>query len=517
MLVDRSTPDWILSLFGGLLNVEMKQSQKILIIFITAFVLTGAGVLFACNFPQPIQPDEVSVFETSLIDTRFLAFYYTLGAEEVLGPPISPLLDEADQYCQYTMNAKMCVIKGQVEVEAFSLAPVVVEGELMPSASHQQTIQETGTEINGYVIHPEFTPLFDRLYDTRFAGQPLGNAWINYDRNRVEQYFENVVIAQDLDDPGSMPYLLPVAHAVCTTGCELPITTQLFIPQPQENTSPFSTFLTKINGVDFGDPLTYPFINEAGYQIQIFEHVAIAAQPNDLSSAWLLPLSYKLGMLETEPSDQVFGTDRDVYFYPVGDKGYHVPILFDGFIMNHAGRSIAGNPIAETAYYDTEETIIRQCFENYCLDLVQDTQTGAAMAELAPLGAWYVSKLLEENVITEDILLGEWVTPDDIQFEIGEQYPVIGHETSQVVFLSILSTKTGNPLSGVQSRVTLLTPDNQRQELGLMKTNGQGLSWVNVPAHTDLENGTVMRYEVCLELVNGEEVCEVNAYLVKEP
>jgi hypothetical protein len=49
-----------------------------------------------------------------------------------------------------------------------------------------------------------------------------------------------------------------------------------------------------------------------------------------------------------------------------------------------------------------------------------------------------------------------------------------------------------------------------------MNTNGQGVSWVNVPAHTGLENGTVMHYEVCVELVNGEEVCETNAYLVKD-
>ena len=491
----------------------MNRSQKIIFIAIIVLVLTGTGFLAACNFPQKAAPVEVSVFETSLVDSRFLSFYYTLGGEVVLGLPISPLINEGEQECQYTMNVKMCVMTGRVDAEAYFLAPVVVEGELLPTSAKPTVGQSTGEVVNGFVIHPEFVDLYQRLYGTMFAGQPLGNAQVNYDKGRVEQYFENIVIAQDITTQNTTPYLLPVAHAVCTHSCELPVQTQVFIPRPQENSSPFSTFLTEINGLDYGEPLTKPFINADGLQVQIFEYIAIAAHPQDLSNAWLLPLSYELGMYQTEPSVETYGENRDVYFYPVGDKGYHVPIWFDTFIKAHGDRSVSGNPIAEITYYDETP---RQCFENYCLDLVQDSLTGQPAVELVPLGAWYLDQELMAGRITEDILLREWVKADTIQFSIGEQYPMVNRQTSQVIYLSVLSTETGKPLSGISSRVTLLTSNNERIELGLMKTNGQGTSWVNVPPHTHLENGTVMRYEVCLELVSGEEVCEVNAYLVKD-
>jgi hypothetical protein len=492
-------------------------SQKSIVIIIFISILTVSGIFAACNFPRPDRAIEVSVFASAGIDARFLPLYQTLGGETVLGEPISPILEEGEQWCQYTMNAKMCVIAGRSDLEAYSLAPVVVEGALMPEVSHQPASQESGKVVNGYVIHPDFIDLFDRLYGTLFAGQPLDNAWINYDRGRIEQYFENVVIAQDLDDPTQTAYLLPVAHAVCTYGCELSIDQAVFIPETQsastQSTSPFSTFLSDVNGFVFGEPLTKPFINTEGMQVQVFEYVAIAAEPNDLSRAWLLPLSYELDMFETEPSDQRYGIEQDVYFYPVGQKGYHVVTWFDAFIREHGGRTIAGNPIAEIAYYEDD---IRQCFENYCLDLVQDSETGLPAAELAPLGAWYVDKLVDQRILSQDILLVDWVTADDVQFEIYEQYPMIDHETAQVITLSIISTMTGEPLSGIPSHVTLITPDNQTIELALMNTDGRGISSVSVPAHRDLENGTVIRYEVCVELVSGEEACATNAYLVKD-
>jgi hypothetical protein len=106
----------------------MKHSQKIFLIIIIALVLTGTGVLSACNFPQPVEPVDVSVYETSLVDARFFALYQSLGGEDILGAPISPMLNEGNQYCQYTMNAKMCLEAGRTDMEAYSLAPVVVEG-----------------------------------------------------------------------------------------------------------------------------------------------------------------------------------------------------------------------------------------------------------------------------------------------------------------------------------------------------------------------------------------------------
>lgn len=490
----------------------MKHSQKILIYSLVAFFLTAAGVLSGCNFPRPQSPIDRSVFSLRGIDARFLPLYRTLGGETILGAPISGVLQEGEQWCQYTMNAKMCVISGRTDLEAYSFAPVVVEGALMPPTPFPQVTQESGKVVNGYVIHPDFIPLYEQLYGMIFTGQPLGNAWINYDKGRVEQYFENVIIAADLDDDTPTAYLLPAAHAVCTFCDPANRPFGAFTIETQQ-ASPFSTFLTRVNGTAFGEPLTRPFINEDGLQVQIFENAAIAAKPDDLANAWLLPLSYELNMFESNPTEQRYGTDKDVYFYPVGDKGYHVLVWFDQFIVNHGGRNTAGNPIAEVAYYDG---VIRQCFENYCLDLEQDPESGLPVAALAPLGSWYVDQQLKTGHLTEDQLMVAWATPETIQFEIGEQQAKIDRDTSQVIYLSIISSETGQPLSDVRSTVTLLTPDNQQMELELMPTDQNGLTWVEVPAHSQLDNGTVIRYEVCLELNSGQEVCDASAYLVKD-
>lgn len=486
-------------------------SQKVFLLILT-LILTVAGSLVSCNFPQPIAPVDQSVFLPNGIDARFLLLYQTLGGEAVLGSPISAAVEEGDHWCQYMMNAKLCVVSGRTDLDAYSFAPVVLEGALMPSASYAQVSQESGKVVNGYVIHPDFIGLYEQLYGTIFTGLPLGNAWINYDKGRVEQYFENVVIAADLNDETPSAYLLPAAHAVCSICAPSTATVGSFIADTR-HTSPFSTFLTRINGSVFGAPLTKPFINQDGLQVQIFENAAVAAQPDDLANAWLLPLSYELDMYESSPSEQRYGTQQDVVYYSVGQKGYHVLIWFDQFIIEHGGRNAAGNPIAEVAYYGDD---IRQCFENYCLDLVQNRETGAAEASLVPLGAWYLDQQLQAGSITEDMLLVEWATPDTVQFEIGEQYPSVDRGTAQTIYLAIVSTETGKPLSGVSARVTLLTPDNQASTLAMPLTNAQGVTTVSVPAHSDLENGTVIRYEVCLDLVNGEEVCAVNAYLVKD-
>ena len=502
------------------MRAMITNSQKIFLLMSITIILSVSGVLTACNFPRPVDAIEVSVFQTAGLDARFLPLYQTLGGEEVLGEPISPIMeeDQGERWCQYTMNAKMCVLNGHTDLDAYSLAPVVVESELMPKGSHQHVVQqETGKIVDGYVIHPDFISMYEKLYGTIFTGQPLGNAWVNYDEGRIEQYFENVVIAQDLDDTTRTAYLLPVAHAACTYGCDISIDEGVFLPavqtQPEQVTSPFSTFMSKINGSDFGQPLTKPFINQDGLQVQIFENAAIASQPDNLSEASFLPLAYELNMFETEPSDELYSESPDVYFYPVGKKGYHVVSWFDTFIQNHGGRNVAGNPIAEIAYYEED---IRQCFENYCLDLVQNQEIGQPTATLVPLGAWYVEQQLNVGNLTEDMLLVEWVTADEIQFEIYEQSSTVDRETSQMITLSIISTTTGKPLSGISSRVTLITPSNQKTELDLMNTNIHGISSVIVPAHVDLENGTVMRYEVCVDLISGEEVCQADAYLVKD-
>lgn len=490
----------------------MNRNQKNSL-FLGMAVLLAAMILSAVLLlPRDGRQADAKASALMQVDGRFLVLYQSLGGEGVLGKIISPLIIEGDQLCQYAMNAKLCVLTGRLDLEAYSLAPVVVQGGLMPVVNMPAAEQQSGKVVNGFVIHADFIPLYEKIYGTHFAGQPLGNAWVNYDKGRIEQYFENVVIAQDLNEAQSQPYLLPVAHAVCAQYCDFPIETRLFIPQPQQRTSPFSTFLAAVDGYDFGAPLTRPFLNQDGQLVQVFEYAAVAALPDVLSDAKLLPLSVDLRMHTSPPTRQIYGVDRGVYYYPVGDSGYHVPIVFDEFIVGHGGRSIAGNPIAEIMYY--EDNAIRQCFENYCLDLHQDQANGSVEAVLAPLGVWYLTQGLADGSIDRETVVDQWYQAHEVQIAVGEQASVVSRQTQQQIFVTVLSTENGAPISGIQSYARILSPDNQEQVLGLINTNAQGVSWVSIPAHRKVENGTLMRYEVCAVLLSGEQVCEAGAYLV---
>jgi hypothetical protein len=492
----------------------MKRSQKMIIFLSMAIVLAAMVLAALLLLPRTGRQADSKASALMQVDGRFLMLYQSLGGEAVLGKIISPLVTEGDQLCQYAMNAKLCVLVGRLDLDAYSLAPVVMQGGLMPVVNMPVAEQQSGKLVNGFVIHADFIGLYEKLYGTRFAGEPLGNAWVNYDKGRIEQYFENVVIAQDLNDAQSQPYLLPVAHAVCSHYCDFPIETRLFIPQAQQRTSPFSTFLAAVDGYDFGAPLTRPFLNQDGQLVQVFEYAAVAAPPDALDEAKLLPLSAGLRMHTSPPTQQIYGVDRGVYYYPVGDSGYHVPIVFDEFIVGHGGRSVAGNPIAEVMYY--EDDAIRQCFENYCLDLHQDEANGSVEAVLAPLGIMYLKQGLADGSIDREIVVDEWHQAHEIQVAVEKQSNMVDQETQQQIFVTVLSTQDGEPISGIQSFVRILSPDNQEQVLELINTNTQGVSWVSIPAHSGADNGTLMRYEVCVVLLSGEQVCISGAYLVQE-
>jgi hypothetical protein len=50
----------------------------------------------------------------------------------------------------------------------------------------------------------------------------------------------------------------------------------------------------------------------------------------------------------------------------------------------------------------------------------------------------------------------------------------------------------------------------------LPETNSNGVSYVTIPAAYAAHSGDVLRYELCLHLLSGEEICTIGAYVVHE-
>ncbi|NSW52520.1 MAG: hypothetical protein HPY85_08470 [Anaerolineae bacterium] len=480
-------------------------------VLLTAGVLLAAGiVLGACNFPTAgaANNDEQAQARAE-VDGLFWDLYVILGGVETFGRPISPVVWVESLQCQYMMNALFCYDPALSGADAYSLAPVVRDGSLMPPSVLELPPQQGEKLVNGFTIHPDFVALYDQMYGTLFTGQPMGEAWVNYEKERIEQYFENVIMAQDLNDPEAVPYLLPAAYAVCTQYCETPDAVELPIPVLREVISPFGNFFGRINGGSFGEPLTRAFYTPDGQLMQVFRGAVVTAPADNLDAARFYPLADELGMYRMEPVYQSFGTDRSVFFYPITEKGFHVPILFDDFISAHGGRHIAGDPIAETAYYD--ENVIRQCFENICLDLQEGPEGPRAV--LAPLGAWYLQRELDAGRISTDVLLPGWVSADTAQIAVGEQQQVVDHKTPQIIIATVYNTD-GTPLHGIGGTLRLDLPEDGQQVFDFPASDHNGIAYLYLPLVGEKGDLAILHYTLCLHLPSGEDVCTQGAYVV---
>lgn len=486
-------------------------------ILIIALLLVGSIALFAaCNFPGAAPTESVQEADPppSEVDRLFLDLYILLGGSETFGRPISENIWEEPFSCQTMMNARFCYDSSKEGVDAYFLAPIVRESNLAPPPNADLPPQQGEKLINGYTILPEFIPLYEQLYGTVFTGLPLSEARINYEKNRIEQYFENVIFARDLDNETGQPYLLPAGYATCAQHCSTSMNVVLPIPLRNPKSSPFSALLGPVHGEDFGEPLTRPFINQNGQLMQIFEYIAVVSPPNNIEAAQFFALPDEMNMFRMDAIAPNLSGNTAIIFYPTEENGngYHVPLLFDMFVSQHGGREVSGGPIAEVAYYDDET--IRQCFETYCLDYVEHGTH--QQVKMTPLGAWYLEQEMNAGRISSEVLLEDWVTQDDLTIAVGEQMEILPPETDQFIIVSIGQKTVDKTISGIGGKVYLTLEDQSVVVFDLPETNPNGVSFVTIPASYATHSGDLLRYELCLHLLSGEEICTIGAYVVHE-
>ena len=489
----------------------MKRRRTIYLIRIT---LGMAMLLASCSGIPAATKEPPEVVETQKVDQLFLNLYVQLGGIETFGPPLSDAVWEETCVCQPMMNAEFCYDLTKEGGDAYFFAPLVREANLLLPISKELPPQQGDKLVNGFTILTEFIPLYEQLYGTVFTGQPLGEARINYENNHVEQYFENIIIARDLDADNGQPYLMPVS---CTSSPQYCLSDASFeqpIPVIQKKSSPFGALLSRINGQDFGEPLTKPFLNNDDQLMQIFESIVVVSPPDQINTAHIYSLPDEMDMIRMEPVAQRLGELSMVSFYPTEENGdgFHVPVLFDDFVGAHGGRNISGAPIAEAVYYDDDT--MRQCFESYCLDYQQ--QGGVQIVTMAPLGAWYLDRELEAGRISPEVLLGKWLKSEDLLIGFGEQRDVLPPDTEQFLIVSIQELENTKPVSGIGGKVWLTLESGQVEEFLLPETNSDGISFVTIPASFASENGAVLRYEIWLHLSSGEDIYHTGAYVVHE-
>lgn len=482
------------------------------------FLLFAACTPVSNNMPQPIsQVVSNTVYE---IHPIFNELYPSLGGEEMLGPVISPLFDDGDLQCQYTYNTLMCFNPTIGSVDGYLLAPL---GNIL-SIEKDSPIPYLNSDnkriIDGYEIFPDFVPLYDRLFGERFVGKPLTQPRFNFTWQRIEQYFENVVFAREIGDTLGTAHLLSLGLHFCADRCGYTnMLPNSDISLQQDLFSPFVYNLLSPSGIELlGKPLTRAYIGQDGFSTQIFENAVLFAPPDNIAAATLRPISRELGMTTTEMGPKIYGAEQQVVFYSLeGELGYHVPFDIDTFITDHGGRTVVGNPIAETI--QDEDGTLRQCFENYCLDYDINAPLGTR-TQAVPLGAWYLQKALDASNIDPALVLENYqpiqnpLPGGQIILSVWEEKNQIRSNEIQTIYLFIVQGDNREPLPNIETELVLTLPDSSRYDFVMPLTGATGYSGIAIPPMPEQENGTVVTYQACLKLDSGEPVCASDAYLI---
>jgi len=458
----------------------MNRRRSVLPLLMLMIILISMG-LSACSGGS--QGSEVrAAGKTYEVSPGFREFYQTLGGSDVLGPAISENFAFESFYCQYTVNALMCMNPSATDASRFSLYPLGIPMSIREDPAANPA-QGNGRLVNGYEIYEEFLPLYDQLSGSQYAGNPLTQARLNYSQQRIEQFFENVGFYRKFSDPPGQVHLLAYGAYSCEANCNYSpsIDAVVINTSKQVEDQPFLAGLGKIGAATiFGSPLTQPYIASDGNEEQVYENAVLYAPPGNITQIRLRPLSILLHQNQTPPGPKVYGSQDGVVFYPTsGELGYHVPMDFDQFISAHGGMEISGKPIAEVFEYSSG--VYRQCFENYCLDYSPSAGQESKVT-LAPLGRDYLDQLASQSTTQEFFTF----SPDTVSLQATEQFKKLAPDDPQTIEILVLRKSDGQPLANLEADLDVTLPDGSHYTAAFPATQSDG----NPPSPYRLPKGS---------------------------
>jgi hypothetical protein len=233
-------------------------------------------------------------------------FYNFLGGRAVLGEIISEPVEKEGVISQYTMAARLIFNQAASPMEIFKLAPL---GRQLGIAPANEKIIE---------VAPPFLPLYKRLGGEAFVGQPLTGLVYNAERNRTEQYFENLGFYQGPETNGEVR-LLPYGAWRCDEQCRasLPLNAAplpptlaappAVRPTPTPTTAPVKTAVSAAHHWTVEAWETYQTVSSLQSQV-----VGVAIQRDGA------PLQGAIATIFLELPD---GSEREFVFPPTGVTG----------------------------------------------------------------------------------------------------------------------------------------------------------------------------------------------------
>jgi len=437
------------------------------------------------------------------IDPLFESFYNDLGGKDTLGLGITPIFEARGSYYQYTVAALMVYNPSSTSGQRYYLAPLGLElgvnEKPVPPPEDDEAVF-----IEGHEIGPEFVSVFQELGGAEVAGRPLTEVHYNPDKNRHEQYFENVGFYLPVGGSQDQVRLLAYGAWKCSESCPQAKPVENAILTPAIRINAFTRFANQL-GADFtGFALSEPYLSSKGTLAQIYENVVMVTDLDDPDQAILHPIAEELE-IPSDPLEKA-SSDEDMHFYPLnGQEGFNVPGLLVEYIQERGGFEVFGPP--RTRYNPLQEDVFRQCFENACLE-VHRQDRGEFRVRPVPLGYTY-----REQFYPLPYTSGFQAPLDQISLQVWTSYPMVAPNQQQQVGVGVFSER--EPLPGVEPFLVLTLPDGNQATYQLPPTGQDG--------HTGLllepiqaEYGTLIPYKVCVYTGDGNKFCVLDSYLIWE-
>jgi hypothetical protein len=481
---------------------------------ISTIIIFTSLILQGCNMPMPAAPP-APPDDSYTITPMLREFYSDLNGGRYLGPAISTDFEVEGSTCQYTTNVLLCMNPVETDPnKRFFLASL---GRKMGITEPPNPSIEPNSPfvINGYHIYPAFMAVYDDLRGDIHIGPPLTNVKYNQEAGRIEQYFQNAGFYIRLDDPDARVELLPYGRYICKT-CTGAKQQQPTLAVPRSTTEPsiaFSNSLDRLGGTEiFGKPLSQPYTAPDGNLEQVYEKVAVYATQEHPDIIHFRPLAVILGMHSEAPRPQQFSRPDNMIFYPTqGELGYHVPVMFDSYILMHGGTDYSGQPISDPIWdMQDNEKVARQCFANYCLDYYPNAPA-AANIRLAPLGSRYLQQ--QGSAPAPGTVIPQAVAPA-LQLLVSELLPQPTSHDNQVLTVVVFQQANSQPAPNIEVIATLTTPTGTQHSFYSAPTNEAGTTTMVIPPLPGIKHGDMITYQVCLAATAGQPACQFESYLI---
>lgn len=548
----------------------MHKSLSFIVIILLAVLVSACNLPVSQENPPPnsSQPDNYFV-ETYPVDPVFQGLYDFLGGEPMVGPAIAPMIESGDLKTQYFQAAQMVYDPSAPESDRFQLESL---GRILGVA--ESSVKDPGRPgsrfMNGHVILEEFVPMYEQLGGARFVGRPLTEGRHNPDKNRIEQYFENLGFYRLVDEKPGIVHLMAYGAMACPEDCRaqppsasIPIR-KAYLPPP------FSTAASNL-GLDFtGLTLSGPQPGEDGNMEVIFENLVLMldsdeeaigipevlkfqlwlpkifsnipnVQKNNITFQNWLPVTVKiisgdrlvaqvevvnplwfplvlrsqadrLSGLHLRPIVQMLGIEPESP-QPPNNNPMYVFYPTDGELGHHVPvvlddylKRYGGVSVVGNPI--TEVRDLEDSNYRQCFtNLCMDFSFEEGFqARPAPLGLGY-----KEMYPSGQRFEPKWEAQDSYRLSVYEEKPIV--MPGDVEEIMVVVTKDALLQADQVPELTITLPDGTQRAYKLEPTDHLGSTTFMFPL-IQAKPATLILYKVCLPLQDGEDLCVEDNYLV---